>query len=75
MTVDYHHFINRSLPPQERGCTSKVKFLSRREARSISRQPWASSGLKPYHCRWCDGWHLGHGRRRRSALGLAGRVE
>ncbi len=33
-------------------------------ARSISRQPWASSGLKPYRCRWCDGWHLGHRRRR-----------
>ena len=73
MTVDYHQFINRDLPPRERGCTSKAMFLSRREARSISRQPWASSGLKPYRCRWCDGWHLGHGRR--SAFGPAGRLE
>jgi hypothetical protein len=41
MTVDYHQFINRELPPRERGCTSKALFLSRREARSVSRQPRA----------------------------------
>ena len=64
MSVDYHQFINRDLPPRERGCTSKVRFISRGEAKCVTRQPWASSGLKPYHCRYCDNWHLGHNRRR-----------
>ncbi|MEX0629313.1 MAG: hypothetical protein WEE67_02635 [Chloroflexota bacterium] len=63
MTVDYHQCINRNLPLRERGCTSKVMFLSRREARSIGRQAWVSSSPRRYHCRWCDGWHLGYRRR------------
>ena len=64
VSVDYHQFINRDLPPRERGCTSKVWFISRGEAKCVTRQPWAASGLKPYRCRWCDGWHLGHRQRR-----------
>ena len=64
MTVDYHQFINRDLPLQERGCTSKAVFISRREARSLANHSRLTVGLKPYRCRWCDGWHLGHRRRR-----------
>ena len=64
MTVDYHLFINRDLPIRERACTSKAVFFSRREAKSVTRQRRIAPGLKPYHCRWCDRWHLGHARRR-----------
>jgi hypothetical protein len=37
MAVDYHQFINRDLPIWERACTSKVRFESRAEARSLAR--------------------------------------
>ncbi len=63
-TVDYRQFINRNLPLQDRGCTSKAVFISRREAQSLLRNSrHGSTGLKPYRCRWCEGWHLGHPRR------------
>jgi hypothetical protein len=63
-TVDYRQFINRNLPLQGRGCTSKAVFISRREAQSLLRNGrHGSIGLKPYRCRWCEGWHLGHPRR------------
>jgi hypothetical protein len=65
MKVDYHLFINRALPPLERGCTSKAVFISRREARSLVRNSRTGDGqLKPYHCRHCGAWHLGHRRHR-----------
>jgi hypothetical protein len=65
MTVDYHQFINRNLPIVERSCTSKSLFLSRAEARTRARGGRHADGqVKPYHCRHCDGWHLGHPRRR-----------
>jgi hypothetical protein len=64
LTVDYRTLINRDLPPVERGCTSKVAFESRREARSVARNGRRSNGqLHPYHCRYCDLWHLGHRHR------------
>jgi len=45
----------------ERGCTSKARFLSRREARSMGRHGRHQDGsLRPYHCRFRDWWHLGH---------------
>lgn len=63
MLADYKTFINRDLPPVERGCTSKAVFVSRREARSLSRHARHGSGqLAPYHCQVCDLWHLGHRR-------------
>lgn len=64
MSVDYHQFINRDLPMRERACTSKSVFFSRREAKAVTRNPRIGPGLKAYHCRWCDHWHLGHARRR-----------
>lgn len=65
MSVDYRQFIDRDLPLIERGCTSKVLFLSRREARAWVRAGRRSDGrLDPYHCRYCDGWHVGHRHRR-----------
>lgn len=63
MQVDYRLFVNRSLPLQERGCTSKSYFVSRGEAKAVLRSGRHSfSGLQPYRCRYCDGWHLGHRR-------------
>lgn len=62
--IPYRQFINRDLPPVERGCTSKAVYISRREARSTSRHGRGQDGsLRPYRCRFCDGWHLGHPRR------------
>jgi hypothetical protein len=62
--VGYRQFINRNLPMQERGCTSKAVYLSRGEAKSLVRNGRRGyAGLKPYRCRWCSGWHLGHPRR------------
>jgi hypothetical protein len=64
--VDYRQLVNRDLPPQERGCTSKAVYVSRREAMSRVRHGRSvGSGLHPYRCQWCDGWHLGHRRRHR----------
>jgi len=63
--VSYRQFINRELPPLDRGCTSKAVFVSRREAQTSTRRNVRSDGsLRPYHCRHCDGWHMGHPRRR-----------
>ena len=65
MAVDYHQFINRDLPMWERACTSKARFDSRAEARSLARHGRGmSGGLDSYHCQRCDGWHLGHRRSR-----------
>jgi hypothetical protein len=65
MTVDYHEFINRDLPLVERGCTSKAMYVSRGEAKALVRHSRRMDGqVKPYHCRHCSGWHLGHPRRR-----------
>ena len=64
MSVDYHQFINRDLPIRERACLSKAMFVSRRDARSMARQGRHQDGsVRPYRCRHCHGWHLGHRRR------------
>jgi len=63
--VDYRRFINRDLPIEERACTSKARFLSRGEARSMvrhGRRCAARGDLRPYRCRSCGWWHLGHRR-------------
>jgi hypothetical protein len=59
--IGYRQFINRNLPMQDRGCTSKAVYVSRREAQGLVRRR-GFAGLKPYRCHWCDGWHLGHAR-------------
>ena len=62
--ISYRQFINRDLPLVERGCTSKALFITRAEAKSSSRRNRRDDGsVRPYRCRYCDGWHLGHGRR------------
>lgn len=64
LITDYRTLINRDLPLLERGCTSKAAFESRREARSLARHGRHANGqLHPYHCRYCDLWHLGHRHR------------
>ena len=66
LAIDYRTLINRDLPAEERGCTSKSVFTSRREATQVGRHGHHASGqLEAYHCRWCDLWHLGHRRRTR----------
>jgi hypothetical protein len=66
LAIDYRTLINRDLPAVERGCTSKSPFTSRREATHVARHGRHASGqLEAYHCRWCDLWHLGPGRRNR----------
>jgi hypothetical protein len=61
--ISYRQFINRDLPRIERGCTSKAIFVSRGEARSSARRNRRNDGAqRPYHCRFCDWWHLGHHR-------------
>jgi len=62
--IPYRQLINRDLPRVERGCTSKAYFVSRAEARSLSRHGRRQDGaMRPYHCHTCAGWHLGHPRR------------
>jgi hypothetical protein len=64
MLVHYHLFINRDLPLVERGCESKARYTSRREARTYANRGAHRDGnVHPYHCEWCDGWHLGHRKR------------
>jgi hypothetical protein len=61
--AEYRHYINRDLPLVERACTSKAGYDSRREASNRVRHGSHSDGsLAPYHCRWCERWHLGHRR-------------
>lgn len=67
MLADYRALIERPRSPIERGCTSKVPYDSRREARARSRNGRHQDGsLQPYHCQHCGAWHLGH---RRGAFG------
>jgi hypothetical protein len=66
--VDYHQFINRDLPIRARACESKAVYVTRGEARQRMRGRRIDGAMKPYHCRFCSLWHLGHRRRR-------GRVE
>ena len=63
MLADYRTLIERPRSPIERGCTSKIAFISRREARTRSRNGRHMDGsLQPYHCQNCGAWHLGHRR-------------
>jgi hypothetical protein len=60
---DITEFVNRALSLPERGCLSKARFDSQREARNLVRHGRHSDGsVEPYHCRICDYWHLGHRR-------------
>jgi hypothetical protein len=69
MQVAYRYLIDRRPPRVERGCTSKSAFVSRREASTMARHGRNRDGsLKPYRCRLCELWHLGH---RRHAFGPA----
>jgi hypothetical protein len=66
MTVaDYRLFVNRDLPMRDRACESKAVYLTRDEARQRLRAGRHVDGaMKPYRCRFCAQWHLGHRRRR-----------
>jgi hypothetical protein len=47
---------------EQRSCRCKIRFGSRGEARGAARAMVRHGGgtLLPYHCRFCDGWHVGH---------------
>ena len=52
---------------ERRSCRCKVTHASRREARAAARHMIRRHGgrLEPYHCGFCDGWHVGHPTARR----------
>jgi hypothetical protein len=63
MQTVYRELIDRQVPFEERACLSKVRYSSRREARSLVRHGRRQDGtLEPYRCQFCGEWHLGHGR-------------
>jgi hypothetical protein len=47
LAVDYRDLINRDLPPIERGCTSKIAYGSRDEARSFGHGRRSNGQLHP----------------------------
>ena len=60
----YRLLVNRDLPLRERACASKAAYVSRAEARALARNGRHADGqVSPYHCEFCDLWHLGHSRR------------
>lgn len=66
-TLTYRQYVDRDLPIRDRACESKAVYLTRGEARSQLRGGRRMDGsMKPYHCRFCDGWHVGHRRRSHS---------
>jgi hypothetical protein len=70
--ADIREFVNRSLPRFERGCATKARFDSRRDANSMARHGHHQDGSsKPYRCEFCGCWHLGHKRRFRWSRELA----
>ena len=61
----YTLLVERPTNRIERSCSSKIPYASRREARARVRDGRNQDGtLRPYHCQFCDLWHLGHSRRR-----------
>jgi hypothetical protein len=52
---------------EQRSCRGKVRMTSRGEARGAARDLIRRGGgtVLPYHCRFCDGWHVGHPMRSR----------
>jgi hypothetical protein len=70
MLAEDRLLIERPSSPIERGCTSKISYRTRHEARSTSRRNRHLDGsLAPYHCANCGGWHLGHRKRAFEAAG------
>ena len=55
----YLSFINRDLPLREKVCTSKIPYVSRREATTTTQR---QESVKPYRCQFCTSWHVGHQR-------------
>lgn len=62
---DYRSLINRDLPHEERSCSSKAAYVSRREALATKQRSRFDSGIKPYRCGYCENWHMGHNRSRK----------
>ena len=61
----YTLLVERPTDRVERSCSSKIPYASRRDARARVRGGRHEDGtLRPYHCQFCDAWHLGHAPRR-----------
>jgi hypothetical protein len=47
---------------EQRSCRCKVRLGTRFEARAAARSIVRREGgtILPYHCGFCDGWHVGH---------------
>lgn len=47
---------------ERRSCRSKVRYATRRDARSAARQfgRRVRDHLRAYGCDFCAGWHVGH---------------
>jgi hypothetical protein len=64
----YRSFVNRDLSIRERACSSKAMYVTRGEARQRVRGArHIDPSMKPYRCRYCSMWHLGHRYRGRTA--------
>ncbi len=54
---------------EQRSCRCKARFDTHSEARLAAKAVMRREGgtLRAYHCRFCNGWHVGHpmARRRR----------
>jgi hypothetical protein len=46
-------------------CERKVRYATKAEAKEAKGNNWTMSA---YHCHFCDGWHLGHDRRKPGGL-------
>ena len=57
----YTLLVGRPIDRVGRSCSSKIPYMSGREARARVRGGRNQDGtLRPYHCQFCDRWHLGH---------------
>lgn len=42
-------------------CARKARYWDRRQAKAVAnRMAQVGERLRPYRCRWCEHWHIGH---------------
>jgi hypothetical protein len=54
--------MEHSTEKQRRGCNTKVRFPSKKNAAARARLIGGTMGA--YHCGLCKRWHIGHSQRR-----------
>ena len=57
----------------ERRCAHKTTYETRDDAEWAARWTIETTHVRPYRCRYCAGWHLGHERAvgKRDAVALS----